>query len=112
MEYVTWTDFDEGAAQEKDSSASAIAAAGMIALSRAAFSPTTPTAPAMKARRAGSSRRSRRTMSATILGPRGALVALDRPSTDGLGIDEYCIWGDFFYTEALMRLHTAWTPYW
>jgi unsaturated chondroitin disaccharide hydrolase len=31
---------------------------------------------------------------------------------EGQGIDEYCIWGDYFYTEALMRLHRGWAPYW
>lgn len=31
----------------------------------------------------------------------------------GEGIDEYCLWGDYFYTEALMRiLHPEWKMYW
>jgi unsaturated chondroitin disaccharide hydrolase len=30
----------------------------------------------------------------------------------GIGIDESCIWGDYFYLEALMRLRHIWTPYW
>ncbi len=29
-----------------------------------------------------------------------------------LGIDEFCSWGDYYYFEALMRLHTVWQPYW
>lgn len=28
------------------------------------------------------------------------------------GVDECCIWGDYFYLEALVRLHRDWTPYW
>lgn len=28
------------------------------------------------------------------------------------GIDEACIWGDYFYLEALMRLRHPWQPYW
>ena len=28
------------------------------------------------------------------------------------GIDEACIWGDYFYLEALMRLRRDWLPYW
>lgn len=31
----------------------------------------------------------------------------------GEGIDEYCLWGDYFYVEALMRaLHPEWKMYW
>ncbi|MBP2157898.1 MULTISPECIES: glycoside hydrolase family 88 protein [Asticcacaulis] len=29
-----------------------------------------------------------------------------------IGVDEYCIWGDYFYLEALVRLHQNWVPYW
>lgn len=28
------------------------------------------------------------------------------------GVDEACIWGDYFYLEALMRLRRVWSPYW
>lgn len=28
------------------------------------------------------------------------------------GVDEACIWGDYFFLEALMRLRHIWTPYW
>lgn len=28
------------------------------------------------------------------------------------GVDEACIWGDYFYLEALMRLRHPWQPYW
>jgi len=30
----------------------------------------------------------------------------------GVGVDESCIWGDYFYLEALMRLRRVWRPYW
>lgn len=31
----------------------------------------------------------------------------------GEGIDEYCLWGDYFYVEALMRcMHPDWRMYW
>lgn len=31
----------------------------------------------------------------------------------GEGIDEYCLWGDYFYVEALMRvMNPGWEPYW
>jgi unsaturated chondroitin disaccharide hydrolase len=29
-----------------------------------------------------------------------------------VGVDECCIWGDYFYLEALMRLRHAWRSYW
>lgn len=29
-----------------------------------------------------------------------------------IGVDECCIWGDYFYVEALMRLRTSWNMYW
>ncbi|GGZ44867.1 glycoside hydrolase family 88 protein [Asticcacaulis endophyticus] len=30
----------------------------------------------------------------------------------GMGVDEYCLWGDYFYLEALTRLTRIWEPYW
>ncbi len=30
----------------------------------------------------------------------------------GIGVDECCIWGDYFYLEALARLTREWAPYW
>lgn len=29
-----------------------------------------------------------------------------------IGVDESCIWGDYFYLEALMRFEKAWRSYW
>lgn len=29
-----------------------------------------------------------------------------------IGINERCLWGDYFYLEALMRLSRTWEPYW
>ena len=29
-----------------------------------------------------------------------------------VGVDECCIWGDYFYVEALMRLKNVWNMYW
>jgi unsaturated chondroitin disaccharide hydrolase len=31
---------------------------------------------------------------------------------NGVGVDESCIWGDYFYLEALVRLTRIWQPYW
>jgi unsaturated chondroitin disaccharide hydrolase len=30
----------------------------------------------------------------------------------GVGVSECCIWGDYFYLEALIRLKRDWEPYW
>lgn len=30
----------------------------------------------------------------------------------GRGVDEFCIWGDYFYLESLIRLKNIWEPYW
>jgi len=31
---------------------------------------------------------------------------------DSLGVDECCIWGDYYYFEALMRVLKDWKMYW
>jgi unsaturated chondroitin disaccharide hydrolase len=104
-------DFDERAPREKDSSAAAIAASGLIALSR-----QNPCSSSDRDRYQAAARRILETLSTDYVGddPReGGIVrhaVAHRPA--GQGIDEYCVWGDYFYTEALMRLHASWTPYW
>lgn len=30
----------------------------------------------------------------------------------GIGVNERCLWGDYFYLEGLMRLSRTWEPYW
>ncbi len=39
-----------------------------------------------------------------------AHAVYDKPS--GKGVDESCIWGDYFYMELLARLQIPWQPYW
>jgi hypothetical protein len=51
-------------------------------------------------------------------------LTVDSPSANGVlkhavyhmpnrvGVDESCIWGDYFYFEALVRLSRVWRPYW
>ena len=33
-----------------------------------------------------------------------------KPASEG--VDECCIWGDYFYLELLARLQLPWRPYW
>ena len=42
----------------------------------------------------------------------GVLLHSTYALPQGLGIDEFCIWGDYFYFEALMRLYRTWQLYW
>jgi len=39
-----------------------------------------------------------------------AHAVYDKPS--GKGVDESCVWGDYFYMELLTRLQIPWKPYW
>jgi unsaturated chondroitin disaccharide hydrolase len=103
--------FDEGAGAEKDSSASAIAAAGMLALTQ-----HLPGDDEDRERYHHAAVEIIETLSTDYMSTSpdedGILLhgVWDRPR--GRGVDGFCIWGDYFYTEALMRLRTAWTPYW
>lgn len=112
-DYVCYWDliFTEGE-EERDSSAAAIAACGMMELAK--HLPLT--------------HEHRR------LYENAALLTLDslaarytsaaRPESNGVllhavygkplgnGVDECCIWGDYFYFEALVRARTDWRSYW
>ncbi|MGG1518097.1 glycoside hydrolase family 88 protein [Paenibacillus oryzisoli] len=99
-------------AEEKDSSAAAIAVCGMI--DTAAQLPLTDGM--------------RRLYEVAAIGILGSLVegytTKDTPESNGIllhgvyskpindGVDECCIWGDYFYLEALVRLLRNWKPYW
>ena len=42
----------------------------------------------------------------------GLLLHAVYAKPDGKGIDECCIWGDYFFMEALMRVNSSWNSYW
>ncbi len=102
--------FDGGV--ERDSSAAAITACGLLELSR--HLPL-----------ADSSKRIYENAALTILSSladgyttkdvphsNGVLLHGLQHKPKGLGVDECCIWGDYFYFEALVRVVKDWKPYW
>ena len=98
--------------QPRDSSAAAIAACGLLELTRALplDDPDRETYGAAAL------------AMVDVLGER-YLLPLGPPGTgvlahavyhmpNGVGVDEACIWGDYFFLEALVRLTRVWEPYW
>jgi unsaturated chondroitin disaccharide hydrolase len=95
---------------ERDSSAAAIAACGLLELAQRL--------PAADQRReefrsaAIAMATSLARDYATASGSNGLLLhaVYNKPKNEG--VDECCIWGDYFYLELLVRLGGAWAPYW
>jgi hypothetical protein len=98
--------------QERDSSAAAIAACGMLELSSQL--PLLDPLKAVYERAAlGTVNQLARHYSIENAAPGGGLLkhaVYHKPNK--VGVDEACIWGDYFYLEALVRLTRSWTPYW
>jgi unsaturated chondroitin disaccharide hydrolase len=95
----------------RDSSAAAIAACGLLELAKAL--------PAADKRRDLYSSWAWRIVQelgtsymAPVEGSNALLLHAVYHMPNGAGVDEACIWGDYFYLEALMRLRKVWTPYW
>ncbi|MDF2651117.1 MAG: glycosyl hydrolase family 88 [Paenibacillus sp.] len=112
-DYVCYWDltFTEGE-EEKDSSAAAIAVCGMLEL--------TKHLPLLD-----NNKRIYENASLLILKSlTDRYTAKKDPSSNGIllhavygkplgnGIDECCIWGDYYYFEALVRVMKDWKPYW
>jgi unsaturated chondroitin disaccharide hydrolase len=118
--------FTDGSAQERDSSAAAIAVCGLWELAGHLMSGSIGSRAAHKRiERAGRARRYRtaaeKILRSLIDGYTGAAEpasnalllhgVYDKPK--GFGVDEGNLWGDYFYLEALTRLSCPeWTPYW
>ncbi|MFB9618439.1 glycoside hydrolase family 88 protein [Brooklawnia cerclae] len=102
--------FSDGSGQPRDSSAAAIAACGLLELGchvagdradryRAAAEAMVDSLAAGYAPAPGTS-------DALLLG-----AVYDMPKL--IGVDEGCLWGDYFYLEALARIaRPQWHPYW
>ena len=95
----------------RDSSAAAIAICGLLELAG-----SLPASDAARARYANAAARMLveldRAYLAPIAGSNGILAHGVYHWPNGIGVDECCIWGDYFYLEALMRLRGDWLPYW
>jgi unsaturated chondroitin disaccharide hydrolase len=98
--------------EERDSSAAAIAACGLLEI--AGSLPESDTRKTTYADAAASIAASL-AKSYASRSPRpggGVLLHAVYSKPAGEGVDECCIWGDYFYFEALVRLTRSWTPYW
>jgi unsaturated chondroitin disaccharide hydrolase len=103
--------FTDGA-EERDSSAAAIAVCGLLELS-ATLTPADPDRRYFKnaalhiAASLAKSCTTQETPEST-----GILLHGVYSKPDGKGVDECTLFGDYFYTEALVRLCREWVPYW
>ena len=102
--------FTDGQAQ-RDSSAAAIAACGLLELASAQ-----PLSDEARETYAGWAWHIVRTLGEAYLAPlegsNAVLLHAVYHMPNKAGVDEACIWGDYFYLEALMRLRRTWSPYW
>lgn len=95
----------------RDTSAAAIAACGLLELVR--HLPISDPDRDLYARAAwGMLESLDRDNLTPIEGANGVLAHGVYHMPNKVGVDECCIWGDYFYLEALMRLRRVWNPYW
>jgi unsaturated chondroitin disaccharide hydrolase len=104
--------FTDGDEQERDSSASAIAVCGMLEMVK--HLPLLDT-DSMYYKNAAltilKSLQEHYTTNETEE-ENGVLLHAVYNKGRGMGIDESCLWGDYYYFEALVRLSKAWSMYW
>lgn len=106
-----WDLFLDGGV-ERDSSAAAITACGLLELSR--HLPLSDSTKRIYENAALSIIKSLTNHYTTKEVPdsNGVLLHGLQHKPKGLGVDECCIWGDYFYFEALVRVIKDWKPYW
>ena len=97
---------------ERDSSAAAIAACGLLEMLKA-LPLLDPHRKHYERAACGIIRELSRRYQTAPDGPENGLLrhAVYHMPTR-VGVDESCIWGDYFYLEALVRLSRPWRPYW
>jgi hypothetical protein len=98
--------------EPRDSSAAAIAACGLLEIEK-----SLPLLDPHRALYQGAAWAMVRQLSQTYLTTdsakaNGVLKHAVYHMPNRVGVDESCIWGDYFYFEALVRLSRAWRPYW
>ncbi len=107
-----WDLFFQSGAEERDTSASAITVCGLLELAK--HLPLTD----------GKKQRYEAAAEEIILGLMESYTTRNYPESNGLlvqgvyskpngnGVNECTAWGDYFYFEALTRLHRSWSTYW
>jgi rhamnogalacturonyl hydrolase YesR len=106
-----WDLIFTGPPHDRDSSAAAIAACGLLELARAL--PLTDPDRAVYEAAALATVEALGADYLLPLGPGAGVLAhgvYHMPNK--VGVDEACLWGDYFFLEALVRLTRAWEPYW
>lgn len=109
-------DFDEGSGEPRDSSAAAIAVCGMLEM--AGFLPKEEAAFYKSCGKKLLSALAQRCAVKSTLDSNGLLLhgTYARASRfnpcKNRGVDECNTWGDYFYLEALTRVHDDWNSYW
>lgn len=113
-DYVTYWDmfFTDGSQEEKDTSAAAIAACGLLELGR--------NLPLSSEKRAVYERVSveiihslaEKYTTKEIPYSNGLLTQGVYTKPGNYGINECTLWGDYFYFEALIRLYKSWNSFW
>lgn len=103
--------FDDASGEEKDSSASAIAACGLLELAK-----QLPLSDDKREKYEKAAIEMMQTLSATYttkgIQSNGILLHGVYDKKGSKGVDECMIWGDYFYLEALIRLAQYWYRYW
>ncbi|OAN54822.1 glycoside hydrolase family 88 protein [Sphingobium sp. TCM1] len=103
--------FTDEVGTPRDSSAAAIAACGLLELAQAL-----PLSNEMRETYEAWAAAIVRTLGDNYLAPlegsNAVLLHAVYHMPNKAGVDEACIWGDYFYLEALMRLRHPWEPYW
>jgi unsaturated chondroitin disaccharide hydrolase len=95
----------------RDSSAAAIAACGLLEIADS-LPPPGPQRGRFANAAAAMLTALDRAYLAPVDGSNGLLAHAVYHWPNGVGVDECCIWGDYFYLEGLARLRGAWRPYW
>ncbi|MNB98336.1 Unsaturated chondroitin disaccharide hydrolase [compost metagenome] len=105
--------FTEGNEQQRDSSSAAIAACGMLEMVKHF--------PLLQSEKANAYTTAALSIIKSlgdhyVSGPteeeNGILLHSVYNKPRGIGIDESCLWGDYYYFEALVRLTKDWNVYW